>query len=113
MASEAQIGEVLLDALCFSRAKRERRRQRLEPPGAAAAGVERPPRIPPLVKLVLAAVAVVALFLALRIAAPLPWSYDEYYHLGLARELRADWRMTSLRWTPFSLLYDHFADKEP
>lgn len=113
MAADLQTGGVLLDELCFSRAKRERRRQRLEPPGAEAARGERPPRIAPLVKLVLAALAVVALFLALRIAAPLPWSYDEYYHLGLARELRADWRMTSLRWTPFSLLYDHFADKEP
>lgn len=49
----------------------------------------------------------------MRTAAPQPWSYDEYYHLGLAREMRSDFRIESFRWTPFSIFYDHFADKEP
>src|SRR5262249_26041136 len=55
----------------------------------------------------------VGLLFALRIAAPLPWSYDEYYHLGLAREMRSGLRIESFRWTPFSLLFDRFADSTP
>src|SRR5688572_27780922 len=50
-----------------------------------------------------AVVAVVAFYLSLRIVAPQPWSYDEYYHLGLAREMRSDFRIESFRWTPFSI----------
>ena len=69
--------------------------------------------MPPLAKLFLAGFAVAALFAWMRISAPLPWSYDEYYHLGLAREMRTEPRIESFRWTPFSILYDHFADKEP
>jgi hypothetical protein len=33
--------------------------------------------------------------------------------LGLAREMRSDLRIESFRWTPFSIFYDRFADKEP
>jgi len=60
-----------------------------------------------------AAVAVLLFYLAARLSAPHPWSYDEYYHVGLARLMRTDFRITSFHWTPFSLLADHFADKEP
>jgi len=77
-----------------------------------AATVQRE-RIPPIAKLLLACAAVIALFAWMRISAPEPWSYDEYYHLGLAREMRSGIRIESFRWTPFSILYDRFADKEP
>ncbi|HEX7181657.1 MAG TPA: hypothetical protein VF756_07425 [Thermoanaerobaculia bacterium] len=65
------------------------------------------------VGLVLAGLAVLLFYMSMRSAAPLPWSYDEYYHLGLAREMRSDFRIESFRWTPFSIFFDHFADKEP
>ncbi|HEX5758803.1 MAG TPA: hypothetical protein VF121_06375 [Thermoanaerobaculia bacterium] len=64
-------------------------------------------------KLGLATAAVLLFYLAMRVAASHPWSYDEYYHLGLAREMRADFRIESFRWTPFSVFADAFADKEP
>jgi hypothetical protein len=57
--------------------------------------------------------AVLLFYLAARIAAPRPWSYDEYYHIGLARAMWSDFRITAFHWTPFSILADHFADKEP
>jgi hypothetical protein len=92
----------------------------------AAAGDARPPagkregdgrrRLaapPALAPLLLAAAAVVALGAWLRFTAPAPWSYDEYYHLGLAREMRHDLRMESFWWTPFSTLYDRFVDSTP
>ncbi len=69
--------------------------------------------IPPLLQLALAALAVLLFYGALRVTAPQPWSYDEYYHIGLAREMRSDFRIESFRWTPFSIFHDHFADKEP
>lgn len=75
--------------------------------------VSRPERIPPIpqmLKLLLACAAVLALFAWARLSAPQPWSYDEYYHLGLAREMRSDFRMETFRWTPFSILYDRFVD---
>ena len=99
-------------ALSFGRAAQKRRRQGRGKPSAAAVPA-RPERVPPLAKLILAAAAVVALLLALRAAAPLPWSYDEYYHLGLAREMRSGVRIESFRWTPFSILYDRFVDSTP
>ena len=46
-------------------------------------------------------------------AAPAPWSYDEYYHLGMARELRSHFPLRSFPWTPFSLVSEHFADGVP
>ncbi|HEV8579203.1 MAG TPA: hypothetical protein VGX68_08975 [Thermoanaerobaculia bacterium] len=94
----------------MSRAKKARRSQKAEPTPAAAARKE---RIPPLAKLLLACAAVIALFAWIRISAPQPWSYDEYYHLGLAREMRSGIRIESFRWTPFSILYDHFVDGAP
>jgi hypothetical protein len=94
----------------FARAGKKARRA----PRAQAAPEARPERVPPLVKLLLACAAVVAAYAWVRIAYPLPWSYDEYYHLGLAREmLTSGPRITSFRWTPFSFTYDHFADAEP
>lgn len=66
-----------------------------------------------LLKLPLAVTAVVTLCAWLRIQAPLPWSIDEYYHLGLAREMRSHVRLTSFWWTPFSTLYDRFVDSTP
>jgi hypothetical protein len=70
-------------------------------------------RVPPLAKLILACAAVICLLFALRASAPLPWSYDEYYHLGLAREMRSGLRIESFRWTPFSILHDRFVDGSP
>ncbi|HYX22640.1 MAG TPA: hypothetical protein VFC23_00690, partial [Thermoanaerobaculia bacterium] len=98
-------------AVFFARAKKDRRSQKAEAPSATAPVLSE--RIPPLAKLILAAVAVVGLFFTLRTLAPLPWSYDEYYHLGLAREMRSGLRIESFRWTPFSLLFDHFVDSTP
>jgi hypothetical protein len=99
--------------LAFGRAaqKRRQRQGRREP--AAATAPSRPELVPPRVKLILAAAAVVGLLFALRAAAPLPWSYDEYYHLGLAREMRSGVRIASFRWTPFSILFDRFVDSTP
>ncbi|HSS75535.1 MAG TPA: hypothetical protein VLV54_02220, partial [Thermoanaerobaculia bacterium] len=99
-------------ATFFARAKKERRSQKgAQPPSAAV--VVRRERIPPLVKLILASAAVVGLFFAIRALAPLPWSYDEYFHLGLAREMRSGIRIASFRWTPFSILFDQFVDSTP
>jgi hypothetical protein len=95
----------------FARAKKARRAGRAdEPPAPVVSALE---RVPPLAKLLLACAAVISLFAWMRIAAPLPWSYDEYYHLGLAREMRSGLRIESFHWTPFSILYDRFADGEP
>jgi hypothetical protein len=97
----------------FARAKKARRAQKPEEPPAAAT-IERPGRISPGLRLVLASLAVVLLFFGQRLQNPQPWSYDEYYHLGLAREmLSSGLRMESFRWTPFSITHDHFADGEP
>jgi hypothetical protein len=63
--------------------------------------------------LALAAVAVLALYLAIRLAAREPWDYDEYYHVGVAREMRHHFPLRAFPWTPFSILADAFADKEP
>jgi hypothetical protein len=58
-----------------------------------------------------AAAAVIGYFTLLRLLAPNPWDYDEYFHVGLARELH-NGMPASFQWTPFSLAYEHFADKE-
>lgn len=79
---------------------------------SAGAGV-RAANVAALWKLPLAVTAVVTLCAWLRIQAPLPWSIDEYYHLGLAREMRHHLRLTSFWWTPFSTLYDRFVDSTP
>lgn len=48
----------------------------------------------------------------LRALAPQPWSYDEYYHLAVARLMTGHFRMHAFPWTPFSWLATHYADKE-
>jgi hypothetical protein len=63
------------------------------------------------VGIVLAAAAAIGYFTLLRLLAPNPWDYDEYFHVGVARELHAG-MPASFHWTPFSLAYEHFADKE-
>jgi hypothetical protein len=97
----------------FARAKKARRADRADPPPAPLAATPERERVPPLAKLLLACAAVMALFAWMRLIAPLPWSYDEYYHLGLARQMRSGLRIPSFHWTPFSILYDRFADGEP
>jgi len=59
-----------------------------------------------------AGAVVLAFFAALRIGVELPWGYDDYYHLGLARELGQQFPLRSFPWTPFSVLAEHYADKE-
>jgi hypothetical protein len=63
--------------------------------------------------LLLAALAVLTLWVALRWLSPQAWSYDEYYHLGVARELRTQPLLRDFRWAPFSVLHERWADKEP
>ena len=101
-----------LPLAAFARVKKARRFDKAaEPPTAVVAT---PGRLSPRLRLVLASAAVVLLFFAQRLANPEPRSYDEYYHLGLAREmLTSGLRIPSFHWTPFSITYDHFADAEP
>ncbi|HKH49896.1 MAG TPA: hypothetical protein VKM72_35025 [Thermoanaerobaculia bacterium] len=82
---------------------------------AAPVAVESRPgwRHAPAPLLAVAALAVLAFYVSLRARAAQPWSYDEYYHLGIARQMWSDVRIESFRWTPFSIFFDHFADKEP
>lgn len=101
------------NAAHFARARKNRRAGRADEPPATAAAASTPERVPPLAKLLLACAAVIALFAWMRLAAPLPWSYDEYYHLGLAREMRSGLRIETFHWTPFSIMADRFADGEP
>jgi hypothetical protein len=106
----------MLDALSRPQAQFARARKGRQAPHAEErpAAVARPERVPPLAKLLLACAVVVGLYAWVRIGSPLPWSYDEYYHLGLAREMGSSGlRIESFRWTPFSITYDHFADGEP
>lgn len=95
---------------------RPRRRQgRRTPPSAQAtassAGEAR--GIPATYGLLLAGGAVVLLLFWLRWSARAPRDYDEYYHFALAREMWSGLRISSFRWTPFSLMFDHFADPSP
>jgi len=62
--------------------------------------------------IVVAALATFLFHLSARLATPDPWSYDEYYHLGVARELVHHFPLRAFPWTPFSILADHYADKE-
>jgi hypothetical protein len=80
---------------------------------SAVATPPAPPGARQLLWLVLAGAAVVLFYSSARIAAPAPWSYDEYYHLGMARELRAHFPLRSFPWTPYSLISEHFADGVP
>jgi hypothetical protein len=81
--------------------------QALEGGEVAGAGGRR------LAALVLAGVAVVVFFSSARAGARAPWSYDEYFHLGMAREMRVHFPVRQFPWTPFSLMSDEFADGVP
>jgi len=63
-------------------------------------------------QLMLAGGLVLAFYGVLRIGVGEPWGYDDYYHLGVARELWQRFPLRSFPWTPFSLLADRYADKE-
>jgi hypothetical protein len=64
--------------------------------------------------LLAAGVAVLAFYAALRAGVGLPWSYDDYFHLGVAREMaRQGGPLESFPWTPFSVLAERYVDKEP
>jgi hypothetical protein len=63
-------------------------------------------------RLLLAGGLVLAFYAALRIGVGQPWGYDDYYHLGLARELARDFPLRAFPWTPFSVLAERYADKE-
>jgi hypothetical protein len=89
--------------------KRARRRQ--EKPGGPAVDPQPEPLSPGWL-LALAAAATLLFLFAHRLGARQPWSYDEYYHLGVARELAAHFPLRSFPWTPFSILSTHYADKE-
>jgi hypothetical protein len=66
-----------------------------------------------LAALVVAGAAVVLFFSSARAGARAPWSYDEYFHLGMAREMRVHFPVRQFPWTPFSLMSDEFADGVP
>ena len=65
-----------------------------------------------LVKLALAGLAALLFLASARLASPRPWSYDEYYHLGVAREMTREFPLRSFPWTPYSVLAERFADKD-
>ncbi|HZF13081.1 MAG TPA: hypothetical protein VFE33_30185 [Thermoanaerobaculia bacterium] len=94
------------------RSRRERREERARPtaPPVPVAGIPSPRRQ----RLQLGLAGLVAFFLlaSARLGSPDPWSYDEYYHLGIARQLAAHFPLRGSPWTPFSILADHYADKE-
>ena len=110
----------------MGRAKKGRRREaQAVRPGSSAsasastsretadAGASVPWSLGPRLRIALAAIAALALCATLRALHPAPWSYDEYYHLGLARVMQGGLRVTSFRWTPFSVAFHHFADGSP
>ena len=66
-----------------------------------------------LIKLTLAGLAVLVAYGSIRYAARAAWSYDEYFHLAFARDLREHFPVRSFPTTPFSLLATHFADGAP
>src|SRR4051812_23159332 len=63
--------------------------------------------------LVLAGALVLVFYGALRIGVGEPWGDDDYYHLGVARELRHHFPLRAFPWAPFSVLAERYADKEP
>ena len=102
----------------MARGKKARRAQRTQPLAVPARPLPSSPptlaaRLSPPWRLTLAAAAVLLLFVWLRWSAPAARSYDEYFHLGLAREMRSGLRIETFPWTPFSTAYDRFVDKEP
>ena len=94
-------------------AKRSSKRAALPVAAGAAAEPERRRGSRQALWLGLAGLAVVLFYVSARLAASAPWSYDEYYHLGMARELRTHFPLRSFPWTPFSLVSEHFADGVP
>lgn len=72
-----------------------------------------PGESPALWRLVLAGVLVLAFYGGLRIGIEEPWGYDDYYHLGVTRELLNEFPLRAFPWTPFSVLAEPFVDKEP
>ncbi len=103
-----------LSSAAFARARKDRRSPKSAGVPPAPLAPPAPARLPPLAWLFLAGAAVVCVFFLLRLEHRQAWSYDEYYHLGLAREmLTSGLRISSFHWTPFSITYDHFADPEP
>lgn len=80
-------------------------------PRAIAAADSR--RGPALLKLIVVAVGVALAFALVRLAAPQPWSQDEYYHFAMAREMLSHFRITSLPWAPWTAPAGHFADGSP
>ena len=98
----------------FARSRKGRRPPPAAAPAARAArAAPRPERLRPLVKLALAAAAVLGVLAWIRLSTALPWSYDEYYHLALAREMRAGVRLETFPWAPFSILFERFVDGSP
>jgi hypothetical protein len=63
--------------------------------------------------LAVAGLAVAFFYLSARLVAQAPWSYDEYFHLGMARELWRHFPLRSFPWTPFSEMSARFADAVP
>lgn len=88
------------------------KRKKSLPARPSSAAVPRRVLLPPWARLLVAAVLVLLFYGALRGLAPAPWSYDEYYHLALAREMQQDFRLETFPWTPHSVLSGAFADKE-
>lgn len=88
------------------------KRKKAPPARPTSAKPPKRPLLPPWARLLVAAVLVLLFYGALRALASAPWSYDEYYHLALAREMRQDFRLETFPWTPHSVLSGAFADKE-
>src|SRR5687768_7316688 len=82
-------------------------------PAAVPARAPRGDRLPALAKHAIAAIAVLGILAWVRSSGPLPWSYDEYYHLALAREMRSGVRLETFPWAPFSVLFERFVDGSP
>jgi hypothetical protein len=101
-------------AIPFARPQRPRRgRGEAAPaPPPATTATTAPPARWAWWKLGLAALAAFLFHASARLGAPDPWSYDEYYHLAVARELGRHFPLRSFPWTPLSILADHYADKE-
>jgi hypothetical protein len=99
------------------RSQREPHVRRGMAPGAAVAAPEEAApgggRGRQLLGMGLAGVVVVLLVASARLEARAPWSYDEYFHFGMARELRLHFPLRSFPWTPFSAMAEHFADGVP
>jgi hypothetical protein len=112
-----------MDKLPFGGAAFARPGKRRRRGAAAAASAPRPvaeparaprgDRVPALAKHAIAASAVLGILAWVRFSGPLPWSYDEYYHLALAREMRSGLRLETFPWAPFSVLFERFVDGSP